>query len=136
MTDPEIAHAGLTEAQAREVGGGVETTTWPTSKLTGACGGRGRWGVKLVHRVGTVASVTIVSPAASELVQEWIYVLDQGLKTRDVATGVHVYPTWSWANAQVAGELPVGRPLEGTCRGIIRPVLSYPPGWVRWRRSF
>jgi len=33
FTDPEIAHAGLTEAQARDVGGGVETRSWPMSKV-------------------------------------------------------------------------------------------------------
>lgn len=92
--------------------------------------------VKLVHRGGTVVGVTIVSPTASEIVQEWIYVLDEELKIWDVATAVHVYPTWSRANAQVTGELLVSRLFEGPCRGIIRLVLSYPPGWVRWRRSF
>jgi hypothetical protein len=83
-----------------------------------------------------VLGVTIVSERAGELIQEWIYALEHGLKVRDIATAVHVYPTFSRANAKAGGELVRRRLLEGRLGGIVRGLSQLMLRLMRWRRGF
>jgi pyruvate/2-oxoglutarate dehydrogenase complex dihydrolipoamide dehydrogenase (E3) component len=138
FTDPEVAHAGLTEAQARErLGDDVEAVNWPMARVDRARAAVDTAGfVKLVHRGGTVLGATVVCERAGESIQEWIYVMEHGLKLRDVATGVHVYPAFSRANAQVAGHVVQERILEGRLGRPIKAALRLMLGWMRWRRGF
>jgi pyruvate/2-oxoglutarate dehydrogenase complex dihydrolipoamide dehydrogenase (E3) component len=138
FTDPEVAHAGLTEAQAREgFGDGVEILEWPMTKVDRPRAEVDTEGfVKLVHRGGEVLGVTIVSGRAGELIQEWIYALEYGLKVRDIATAVHVYSTFSRANAKAGGELVRRQLLEGRFGGIVRRLSQLMLLVMRWRRGF
>ncbi len=135
FTEPEVAHVGLTEAQARErFGAGVETLSWSMKRVDRPrAEGDTRGFVKVVHRDGSVLGATIVSERAGELIQEWIYVMEHGLKLRDVAMGVHVYPTFSRANAKIGGQLVVDRLLEGKFSRPVKGVLWLLLRWMRWR---
>jgi hypothetical protein len=92
--------------------------------------------VKLVHKDGRVLGVTVVSERAGELVQEWIYALEYGVKVRDIATAVHVYPTFSRANAKAAGELLQSQLLEGRFAGVVRRLAQLSLRLMRWRHGF
>ena len=73
FTSPEVAHAGITEAQARErFGDDVATTTWPVSQVDRARTDVDTSGfIQLVHkRNGSLLGVTILSERAGELIQE------------------------------------------------------------------
>jgi pyruvate/2-oxoglutarate dehydrogenase complex dihydrolipoamide dehydrogenase (E3) component len=123
FTDPEVAHAGLTEAQARtRFGDEVETHEWPMARVDRARAEGDTAGfVKLVHkRDGTLLGATIVAERAGEAIHEWIVALDRGLKVDDLASPIHIYPTYSTASWQAAAAIRMERLLGGTSGRILR----------------
>ncbi len=116
FTDPEVAHVGLTEAQAREkYGDKACAATWPMDQVD-------RWitegdspgFLKVVHlQGGKLLGATIVAPRAGEMLHEWSLALDQGLKLSHMAESLHIYPTYSIATQQLASKLRVEHLLSG-----------------------
>ena len=109
FTDPEIAAAGLTEPQARErFGDDVATVEWPMEKVDRARTDGDTSGlVKVIYKKsdGTPLGATIASERASDLINEWIYTLEFGLKVEDIAGAIHVYPSLSRANVKAGRAL-------------------------------
>jgi len=125
FTDPEVAHVGLTEAQAREqFGDEMQTCEWPMEKVDRARAEGDTAGyLKLVHKKdGTVLGATIVAGRAGEMISEWIVALERGLKVGDVGGAIHVYPTYSTVSTQAASAVLVQRWLGGTSGKIVRGV--------------
>ena len=123
FTDPEVAHIGLSEREARERHGGrVRVSNWPMSKVDRALTeGEDRGFIKLVQRPnGSLLGVTIVGARAGEQIHEWILALDQGLKVADLASSLHIYPTYSMGNMQLASHLRISQLLEGGAGRLIR----------------
>jgi pyruvate/2-oxoglutarate dehydrogenase complex dihydrolipoamide dehydrogenase (E3) component len=123
FTDPEVAHVGLTEAQARDrFGDDVMTCEWPMERVDRARTEGDTTGfLKLVHQKdGTLLGTTIVAARAGEMLHEWILALDQGLKVGDVAQAIHVYPTYATASMQAAAAIRVGQLLSGTSGRVVR----------------
>ena len=123
FTDPEVAHVGLSESQARERSGdGVMTCQWSMDKVDRAQAEGDTAGfLKLVHRKdGSLLGVTVVAARAGEMVQEWTLALDRGLKLGDIANSIHVYPTYSFASMQAAAHVRVSDLLSGTSGQVIR----------------
>ena len=123
FTDPEVAHIGLTEGEARTThGGDVLTCDWPMARVDrartdGAIAGF----IKLVHKKdGTLLGATIVAERAGEMITEWIVALHRGLQVGDLADVIHVYPTYSTASMQAAAAIRVDRLLRGTSGRVIR----------------
>jgi pyruvate/2-oxoglutarate dehydrogenase complex dihydrolipoamide dehydrogenase (E3) component len=123
FTDPEVAHVGLTEEQARErYGEKVQSAMWPMDQTD-------RWTtegdspgfLKVVYQPsGRLLGVTIVASRAGEMIQEWVLALDQGLKLSHMAESIHIYPTYSLASQQLASKLRVEQLLRGTMGRIVR----------------
>ena len=123
FTDPEVAHVGLTEDQARDRHGDkVEAATWPMDQTD-------RWFMegdspgflKVVNlSSGKLLGVTIVASRAGEMIQEWVLALDQGLKLSHMAESIHVYPTYSLATQQLASKLRVEQLFSGTMGKFLR----------------
>lgn len=125
FTDPEVAHVGLTEQQARDrYGDQMEVTNWPMSQVDRALtDGASAGFIKLVHRPnGRLLGATVVSRRAGEMIHEWTLALDQGRKVGDLADSIHVYPTYSMANMQVSSQLRVAGLLSGASGRIIRKL--------------
>ena len=123
FTDPEVAHVGLAEDQARErFGDSVMTCEWPMEHVDRARAEGDTTGfIKLIHRQdGTLLGVTIVAGRAGEMINEWTIALDRGLKVGDLANSIHVYPTYSMASMQAAAHIRVAQLLDGTSGRIIR----------------
>lgn len=105
FTDPELAHAGLTEAAARERGMAIEVFRHPFARDDRALVDAEDFGmVKLVVRAGSgrLLGAQILGPRAGELIQEAVLALDRGLSVRHLADTVHVYPTLSVAVQRAA----------------------------------
>jgi len=123
FTDPEVAHVGLTEEQAKDRHGeNVEASTWPMGQTD-------RWLIegdspgflKVVHLPnGKLLGVTIVASRAGEMIQEWALALDQGLKLAHMAESIHVYPAYTMASQQLASKLRVEQMLGGTVGRFLR----------------
>lgn len=123
FSDPEVAHVGLTEEQARRsLGDSVMTCEWPMERVDRArADGNTAGFVKLVHKKdGTLLGATIVAGRAGEMIHEWIIALDRGLKVGDLAGVIHVYPTYSTANMLAAVDIRVAQLLGGTSDQVIR----------------
>jgi len=123
FTDPEVAHVGLTEDQARDkFGDQVMTCEWPMSQVDRARTENDVAGfIKLVHKKDeTLLGATIVAERAGEAIHEWVVALGHGLKVGDLSGIIHVYPTYSTASMQVAAAIRLRRILGGTAGRIVR----------------
>ncbi len=128
FTDPEVAHTGLTEDQAREkIGGALQVSSWPMSRVDrAAIGGDESGFIKVVHRKnGTVLGATVVSRRAGELINEWSLAIDNGVKLGAIAKSIHVYPTYSMGNMQLAAQTEVDRLLTGAMGRLVRRLAQF-----------
>lgn len=123
FTDPEVAHVGLTEAQAVEKHGpNMVVTNWPMNEVDRAVTeGDSAGFLKIVHRLnGKILGVTIVNSRAGEMVQEWVSAIAQGMKVGDLANSMHIYPTYSLATQQATLKVRLEGMLSGTSGKIVR----------------
>lgn len=103
-TEPELAHVGLTEREARERHGSIRILRAPFHETDRArTDGDTEGHVKLVAtRSGKIAGVTIVGPHAGELITAWTLAVDQGLKIGSWLSLVVPYPTLSETGRRAA----------------------------------
>jgi pyruvate/2-oxoglutarate dehydrogenase complex dihydrolipoamide dehydrogenase (E3) component len=94
-TDPELAHVGLTEEEARKVHGTVRVLRSPYAGNDRAQAERRTEGfVKLVAgRRGRLLGVSIVGASAGEMIGFWALALSRKMGVRDVIGHVAPYPT-------------------------------------------
>ena len=106
FTDPELAHAGLTVAEAR-ARHGDDAEVWRMELVHSdrARADGPEDGLRLVV-CAKKRSVGAQSPAAAagELIGELAGAIERGSKFSDLASQIHVYPTMSTSIAQLAGE--------------------------------
>src|SRR5262249_8715683 len=93
-TDPELAHVGLTEAQA---GRRIRVLRWPYHENDRAQAERETRGhIKVVtNERGRVLGATIVGAHAGELIVPWTLAVTPGLNIRAFAEMVVPYPTFA-----------------------------------------
>ena len=122
FTDPEIAHVGLTESEARDRHRRVETHVYPMSRVDRArILERPAGFVKLVTAGrpllgrtggGVLVGAQIVGPRAGELIQECALAIRTRCFAGRLAQTIHAYPTMSLAVQQAEAQIsPVGRLL-------------------------
>jgi pyruvate/2-oxoglutarate dehydrogenase complex dihydrolipoamide dehydrogenase (E3) component len=122
FTDPEVAHVGLTEQEARQRHGGVEVVTFPMDRVDRARIQERPLGfVKLVtarRRLlgrlggGELVGAQIVGPRAGELIQECALAMRTRCFAGRLTQTIHPYPAMSLAVQQAAAQLfPLGRAL-------------------------
>lgn len=104
-TDPEIAHVGLTEAEARaQFGDRLTVTRFPFHDNDRAqAQGETRGLVKLMIVKGRPVGASIVGPHAGELIAPWCLAVSQRLKLSAVAGAVLPYPTLAETGKRAAG---------------------------------
>lgn len=122
-TDPELAHVGLSEAQAREQGSSVSVARWPLHDNDRAQAERQTEGfVKIVVSKGRVVGATIVAPHAGDLILPWVLAIAQRLKVSAVAGAVAPYPTLSEASKRAAGAHFTPRLFSASTRTLVRAL--------------
>jgi pyruvate/2-oxoglutarate dehydrogenase complex dihydrolipoamide dehydrogenase (E3) component len=106
FTDPELAHAGLTVAEATEKHGDdvdvwrLELAHSDRARAEGTTNGA----VVVVTVKGKVVGAHILAPSAGEMIHELALAINEGMKLSEIAGLVHVYPTLSTGIGQLAGE--------------------------------
>lgn len=123
FTNPEVAHVGLTEEQARtKFAENVRVCRWEMSRTDRAICEDDRDGfVKVIAKKnGTLLGATIVNGRAGETITEFIVAIKQNMKISDLAGAMHAYPTYSTAVQQLAAELAIEGSLYGASGKIIR----------------
>ena len=104
FTNPEIAQAGLLEKEAIAKGISYELTRKEFSSYGRTIAdGQPEGFIKiLTNKRGRVLGVTIVGSSASEMIHEWIIVIQMKLSILQVMMTQHAFPTISMLNKMVA----------------------------------
>lgn len=129
FAEPEVAHVGLSEAQARKRHGAkVEVSVLPMSKVDRAQAENDTDGfIKLVYRRGPflpkMLGVTIVAARAGEMIQEWVMVLQSGVSPTKLSRAIHVYPTFCRGNTQALGPVLAEGLTSGKMGEIVKRVV-------------
>ena len=106
FTDPELAHAGLTVAEARERHGD-DVDVWRqdlTHSDRARAEGATRGVVLIVTADKKVVGAHILAPSAGEMIHELALAINQGVRFTEVASLIHVYPTLATSIGQLAAE--------------------------------
>ncbi|WP_455379075.1 mercuric reductase [Petrachloros mirabilis] len=103
-TEPEIAHVGMYEKDAREKGIEVETYTYKLDEVDRAILDGEDKGFARVHiRKGTdkILGATIVASHAGEMIGEFSVAMKAGVGAKTIAGTIHPYPTQAEVNKKV-----------------------------------
>jgi pyruvate/2-oxoglutarate dehydrogenase complex dihydrolipoamide dehydrogenase (E3) component len=105
FTDPELAHVGLSEAEARKNGLKFKVRRWEFADNDRAVAERRTdGGIKVVVSAkGRVLGATIVGAEAGELIAPWALAVRQRLNIGVMASLVLPYPTRAEAGKRAAG---------------------------------
>jgi pyruvate/2-oxoglutarate dehydrogenase complex dihydrolipoamide dehydrogenase (E3) component len=129
-TDPEIAHVGLYEAEARARGMDVDTFTVPLAEVDRALLDGEDEGFARVHlRKGTdrILGATIVARHAGEMINELSLAMTAGLGLSAIGKTIHPYPTQAEAVKKLADAYNRSRLTP-----FIKRILT---AWLRLQRS-
>ena len=106
-TDPEIAHVGLGEEEARKRGIELTTFTLPMAEVDRAIlDGQTQGFVKIHVRAGTdrIVGATIVAAHAGEMISEITLAMTAGVGLGKLGEVIHPYPTQAEAIRKVANQ--------------------------------
>jgi len=93
-TDPEVAHVGVSEADAASSDGRLETIIIRLEDVDRAVVDDDIDGfVQVHHERGRLRGCTIVAPHAGEMIGEAVYAVTHGGTLGDLSSTVHPYPT-------------------------------------------
>jgi pyruvate/2-oxoglutarate dehydrogenase complex dihydrolipoamide dehydrogenase (E3) component len=128
-TDPELAHIGLTEAQARDIhGGNLEVIRFPYSHNDRAIAERKTDGlIKVMVVRGRPVGVSIAGAQAGEMINLWALVLANRLKMKHVAGMVAPYPTLGEINKRAAGAYFSPRLFDSA---MVKQVVGLVQRWL------
>ena len=107
FTDPEVAHVGVNEQEAKRQGIEYEVTRYDLAELDRAIAdsaARGFVKVLTVPGKDRILGVTLVGEHAGELLAEFVLAMKQGSGLGKILGTIHTYPTFGEANKYAAGE--------------------------------
>ncbi len=96
FTDPELAWAGYTEAEAKEAGLNFEVSKFPwAASGRAATLGRSDGLTKLIVDKDTeqILGIGIVGPGAGEMIAEGVLAVEMGANVTDLGLSIHPHPT-------------------------------------------
>ena len=128
FTDPEVAHVGLTEAQAREqYGDKVRALKWSFAENDRAQAEQATEGLikVVVGARGKILGASIAGLHAGELLQPWVLAISQGLKIGAMANIIAPYPTLGEVNKRVAGSYYTPSLFSERTKKIVRFLLRF-----------
>ena len=116
FTEPEVAHVGLNETQAKDQNIDYEVTRFDLAELDRAIAdGEAHGIVKVLTKPGKdkILGATIVGDHAGDLISEYVTAMKHGLGLNKILSTIHVYPTLAEANKYAAGEWKRAHAPEG-----------------------
>ena len=128
-TEPEVAHVGMYEADARKKGIEVETFTQPLADVDRAVLDGEDAGFARVHvRKGTdrILGATIVAADAGNLISEVTVAMKAGAGLGTIGAAIHPYPTQAEALRKAANQMRKAR-FSDRQRAILTRLFA-------WRR--
>ncbi|MFT7311342.1 MAG: pyruvate/2-oxoglutarate dehydrogenase complex dihydrolipoamide dehydrogenase (E3) component [Paracoccaceae bacterium] len=128
-TDPELAHVGLTEAQAQKAHGrALEIVRFPYHENDRAIAeGKTKGLIKVMIVKGRPVGASIVGAQAGELIGMWAMAIANKLKISAIANTVLPYPTLSEVNKRAAGAYFSPRLFEND---MVKKVVGLVQRWL------
>lgn len=130
FTDPEVAHAGLTEAEARQqYGSQVKVYTMPLAHGDRTMAENDLDGfIKLVYKgANELLGATIVAGRAGEMLIEYQLVINKKVSARDLVSTIHAYPTYSDVARKAVTNVLIKELLSSAAGQLFRRVVRYLP---------
>ena len=127
-TDPELAHIGMTEAEAREkYGDKIRVLRSPFSELDRArTDGKTDGMIKIIaDKRGRIFGVTILGNQAGELIHVWSLAMSQKLKLKAVASAIAPYPTLGEISKKAAGAFYAEKLFSAWPRRLVRFLAAF-----------
>jgi pyruvate/2-oxoglutarate dehydrogenase complex dihydrolipoamide dehydrogenase (E3) component len=127
-TAPELAQAGLTEAEARAAGHDPRIVRWRLAENDRAQAERRTEGlVKLVvTQRGRILGAGILAPHAGEMIGAWTLAIAHGLRLSALAGMIVPYPTLAEAGKRAAGAFYAPRLFSAASRRLVRLLARLP----------
>ena len=128
-TDPEVAHVGMYEEEARKLGIPVTTLTVPLGEVDRAVLDGETEGFARVHlREGSdkILGATIVARHAGEMISELSLAMTAGLGLSAIGRTIHPYPTQAEAVKKLADAWNRTRLTP-----LVKKILA---AWLKWQR--
>jgi pyruvate/2-oxoglutarate dehydrogenase complex dihydrolipoamide dehydrogenase (E3) component len=122
-TDPEFAHVGLTEEQARAAhGDDITVLRWPYHENDRAQTEREAHGLlkAVTTRSGKILGASILGAQAGELIQVWVLAIGQGLNIKALAGMIAPYPTLGEVSKRAAGSFFTPKLFSPRTRKLVR----------------
>jgi pyruvate/2-oxoglutarate dehydrogenase complex dihydrolipoamide dehydrogenase (E3) component len=129
FTEPEVAHVGMYEKDAKEKGIQVETYTYKLDEVDRAILDGEEEGFARVHiQKGTdkILGATIVAAHAGDMIGEFSVAMKAGAGAKTIAGTIHPYPTQAEVNKKVINLWRKAHFTEGT-RNILTKLFA----WMR-----
>ena len=123
FTSPEVAHVGMTEAEARaRHGRSLVTRSLPLSRIDRAVNDDDRVGMVKMHatRAGKIVGATIMAERAGEAITEISLAMRNGIGLKDLASTVHPYPTYNSGIQMLATQMVLDVAFSGAKGGLLR----------------
>lgn len=121
-TDPELAHVGETETEARARHMKINVLRWHLAENDRAQAARETEGqIKVITDMHSrILGCTIVGPNAGELILPWVLAKTRGLKLGAMAGVIVPYPTLSEISKRVAGSYYTPTLFSPRTRALVR----------------
>lgn len=122
FTDPELAHAGLTEVEARVRHKKIAVLRWPFHENDRAQAERDTHGhIKVIATSrGKILGATIVGAEAGEMITAWALAVAQGMNIRSMAGVVVPYPV----RAEVGKRAAIGFFARSLTNSLVRSTIA------------
>lgn len=130
FVEPEVAHVGLNEQDARGKGIAYEVSRFGFEELDRAVAdGVSDGFVKVLTKPGKdrILGVTIVGEHAGDLIAEFVLAMKHGIGLNGILDTIHIYPTLAEANKSVAGAWKRAH--------VPQRVLAWIDRFHAWRRG-
>ena len=127
-TDPELAHVGMTEAEARTKGIDpvrLEAPLAENDRARAEYRSKGRV-VAITDKRGRILGASILAPQAGEMIQPWILAIQNRLKIGAMASYIAPYPTYGEASKRAAGSFFTPKLFSEATKRIVRMLLKLP----------
>jgi pyruvate/2-oxoglutarate dehydrogenase complex dihydrolipoamide dehydrogenase (E3) component len=126
-TNPELAQAGLTEAEARAAGHDVNILRWPLADNDRAVAERDTAGlVKLVVAGKRLVGAGILAPNAGEMIGLWALAIARREKLSTLASLILPYPTRSEAAKRAAASFFAPSLFAPRTKSLVRLLARLP----------
>lgn len=130
FTDPEVAHVGLTEAQARQqYGSTIKVFSMPLTEGDRTVADDDTEGfIKLVYRgSGDLLGATVVADRAGEMIFEFELAVKKKVSLRQLAQVLHAYPTYSDVSRRAISKLVVNELMNSPSGQLIKKITRLLP---------